>query len=309
MQAAIHLDLDGATDIFRVHGWSYRGETDPLFETGLRNALDFFDQNQVRATLFVIAQDLTDARKRKLLEEAMRRGHQIGSHSVTHRRLTRLSRAEKTDEIFGSRDRLATALGVEVPGFRAPGFHIDRESLELIAAAGYRYDSSTFPNAASARKIGLTSLGPLPSHPLAGCDLIEFCLPDYAGLPFSFHPCFSLILGTPYFRLGFRRFVKRHRAGAAPAEPGNSAGLAATGPVVPRLSGKRRAPMILLFHLTDFADPLPSSYLPGWRARLYTLSHLSAIHKRTACSQMLQLVRDRFEIVDTAALLPEVTIN
>jgi hypothetical protein len=279
MRAAIHIDLDGATDIFRVHGWKYSGETDPLFESGLRNALDFFDQNGVRATLFVIAQDLEDKRKRKFLEDAVRRGHEIGSHTITHRHLTKLSRDEKRDEIFCSRERLSAALGVEVLGFRAPGFYIDRESLELIAAAGYRYDSSTFPNADFARKVGAASLSPLPNRPLAGRELIEFCLPAHDPLPFSFHPCFSLLVGTPYFRIGLRRFAKRE------------------------------APMILLFHLTDFADPLPSSCLPGLAGRIYTLSHLSVRRKLRACSQMLQLVKDRFEVVPTEELLAGVTIS
>ena len=37
VRAAIHLDLDGATDIFRVHGWPYPEEDgpDPLFDSGL----------------------------------------------------------------------------------------------------------------------------------------------------------------------------------------------------------------------------------------------------------------------------------
>jgi hypothetical protein len=279
MRAAIHIDLDGATDIFRVHGWKYSGETDPLFESGLRNALEFFGQNGVRATLFVIAQDLENKRKRELLAEAVQCGHEVGSHSITHRHLTKLSRAEKRHEIFCSRERLSEALGVEVLGFRAPGFCIDRESLEFIAAAGYRYDSSTFPNEGFARKVGAASLSALPSRPLADCDLIEFCLPAHDPLPFSFHPCFSLLLGTPYFRIGLRRFAKR------------------------------KAPMILLFHLTDFADPLPSSWLPGFAGRIYTLSHLSARRKFRACSQMLQLVKDRFEVVPTKELLAGVTIS
>ena len=66
--AAIHVDLDGASDIFAVHGWPYRDKRDPLFESGLSNTLKFLKGAGIQATLFVIAKDLDDPRKRELLE-------------------------------------------------------------------------------------------------------------------------------------------------------------------------------------------------------------------------------------------------
>jgi hypothetical protein len=279
MKAAIHVDLDGAADIYRVHGWRYEGDRDPLFETGLRHALELFEELRIRATLFVIAQDLEDGRKRALLEEAAGRGHEIASHTVTHRRLTQLSRDEKRREIFESRERLSAALGVEVRGFRAPAFCIDRASIELIAEAGYQYDSSTFPTKEFARRVGVSELPPFPRRLVDGHHLMEVCLPAYRPLPVPFHPCFSLVLGRPYFQLGLHMFKRR------------------------------RSPMILLFHLTDFAEPLPAGCLPGWKSRLYTLSHRSGAWKRLQCRKMIDLVKEDFELVPTAALLREAHSN
>jgi Polysaccharide deacetylase len=273
-RAVIHLDLDGASAIYRVHGWPYDADHDRLFDTGLRHALEFFDRAKVRATLFVIAEDLDHPRKRELIAQGVRQGHEIASHSLTHRKLTTLKYHDKRREVFESRGRIATKLGVEVRGFRAPEFDIDYESLDLIDDAGYTYDSSVFHQTRFARKIGAVKLSASPHYPLENGRLVELPLPMYAPLPVPFHPCYSLVLGTWYFRLGLRRFQQ-------------------TG-----------LPLVLLFHLTDFSDPLPNDQLPNWRARFYTLSHISREEKWRRCEQMLELVRHNHGIADTSSLLP-----
>jgi peptidoglycan/xylan/chitin deacetylase (PgdA/CDA1 family) len=271
--ATIHLDLDSCVHVYRAHGWSYDADDDPLFETGLRRALDFFARAGVRATLFVIAENLDDPRKRMLLTEAVRQGHEIASHSLTHRRLTALRRDEKRREIFESRERLMRELGVEARGFRAPGFALDRESFELVDEAGYAYDSSLFPRSGFARRIGADQMSESPHRPFTGRRLLELPMPAYAPLPFPFHPSYSLALGMWYFRLGLRRFQRA------------------------------RAPLTLLFHLTDFADPLPEERLPNLMARIYTLSNLDAQTKLQCCGQMLELVRRNYQLVETTQLL------
>lgn len=271
--AVVHLDLDGAEEISEAHGWRYDAAGDPLFESGLRSALRFFAANRVTATLFVIGRQLDDPGKRNLLAEAVRLGHEIASHTETHRSLLRLDRGEKRDEIRCSRERLSSVLGVEVQGFRAPGFHIDHESLELIAESGYTYDSSIFPTAKFARQTGIRRVCDVPFRPLEGQGLMELSLPNPAPLPFPFHPCFSLVLGMRYFRAGLSRFISR------------------------------RCPLVFLFHLTDFAEPLLDTYLHGWRNRFYTLSYLSGEKKRARCQQMLDAVREHFRIGTTKELL------
>jgi hypothetical protein len=270
--AVVHVDLDGATEIYEIHGWRYKGSRDPLFVSGFRHALRFFAENRIRATLFVIARQLDDPCKRELLEEAVRQGHEIASHTLTHRSLLQLNRREKQQEIFTSRERIHAALGVEPRGFRAPGFGMDQESLELVAEAGYTYDSSLFPTARFARRAGVERVCDFPHRPLASRDLMEFSLPNPAPLPFPFHPCFSLVLGMRYFHVALRRF---HARGV---------------------------PLVFLFHLTDFAEPLPRTDLEGWRQRFYTLSFLPHELKRQRCQQMLDAVRERFEVVATKDL-------
>ncbi|HSE66385.1 MAG TPA: hypothetical protein VLB12_05330, partial [Gemmatimonadales bacterium] len=65
--AVVHLDLDGYSAICAAHGWGLPTGRDELFLTGLTNALDALAETEVRATLFVIAQDLRDPDKLALL--------------------------------------------------------------------------------------------------------------------------------------------------------------------------------------------------------------------------------------------------
>jgi peptidoglycan/xylan/chitin deacetylase (PgdA/CDA1 family) len=267
--AAVHLDLDGARHIYRAHGWRYEPADDPLFESGLRGALDLLSRTNVTATLFVVAEDVFDPRKRELLREAVRAGHEIASHSLSHGRLTGLDLAGKRREIAESRQYLASVLGTNVRGFRAPGFHIDRECLELVNAAGYEYDSSMLRT--QDRRAAV------PHRPLPNQPLYELPVPSARPFALPFHPSYSLVLGDWYFRAGLADYRRRH------------------------------APLVLLFHLTDFADPLPDGRARGLRQRLFTLSHLPAARKRARCSAMLDLVRRHFTVTSTSQLLSACT--
>lgn len=271
--AVVHVDLDGAKHIFRDKGWKYDYSDDPLFESGLTGLLDFLDVNRVRATLFAIADDLNDPRKRELLQEAVRRGHEVASHSLTHRRLARLSYEEKRVEIAESRDRLEAELGAPVTGFRAPSYDVDRDCLDLLDAYGYRFDSSTFPTATFADRMRLATVYGVPHRPFFDRSLIELPLPKYRPGLFPFHPCYSLILGNRHFQSGLRRFRRTEW------------------------------PLVMLFHLTDLAAPLDRDRLPNWRAKYMTLSHLSAAIKRARCQTMLDRVKEDYALTDTASLL------
>jgi peptidoglycan/xylan/chitin deacetylase (PgdA/CDA1 family) len=273
--ATVHIDLDGASAIYSVHGWPYPHDTDPLFESGLENLLFMLDTLDIKATLFVIASDLDNPRKRELLCEAVARGHSIGCHSWTHRRLTSLSREQKLHEIKDSRERISSVLGVPVDGFRAPYFDIDGETHRMVAEADYRYDSSLFPGRDIPLGNSHMEAGQLPEKLWPDLAMIELPLPHYAPLPFPFHASYSLVLGYWYFRLG----LWRHR--------------------------RIGAPLVLLFHLTDLADPLPGTLRKGWKSTFFTLSWLTGASKQRRCTRMLDEVARHYRLVDTSTLLDE----
>ncbi|RMD80962.1 MAG: hypothetical protein D6815_12980 [Candidatus Dadabacteria bacterium] len=274
--AVVHLDLDGASHIFRAHGRLYGGEADAVFDSGLTRALAFFERHGIRATLFTIAEDLGDRLKRARLMEAVKCGHEIASHSLTHGDLRRMTAEEQELEIRESRMRLSQSLGTEVIGFRAPGFGWVDDLPQKLAAAGYRYDSSRFwsPNRDSAAVAGVGRGQSRFARTLG--SIIELPLPAYRPLPLPFHPSYAAVLGLAYFRIGLARW---RRLGM---------------------------PLVLLFHLVDFSDPLPAALAPGVRNRLFTLSFLSTERKEVLCHRILALVRERYRMISTIELLGEV---
>lgn len=270
--AVVHVDLDGATHVYRAHGWTPSFGRDPLFESGLTRLLGFFEQRNIVATLFVIAEDLGDPVKRALIVSAAARGHEIASHTVTHRRLTTLTPDVRRVELADSRRRLEDAIGRAVTGFRAPGFAIDRETLRLVAEAGYRYDSSVFLGRRAPR--GALCIGDEAGPLERETGLGELAMPRYDGLPWPFHPSYSQLLGTRYFSAGFARAMRSP----------------------PR-------PFVFLIHLTDLADPMPVADLRGFSSRVFTLSVLSPATKARRLSRMLDIVQSRCTVVPTASLV------
>ncbi|MHC5065229.1 MAG: polysaccharide deacetylase family protein [Planctomycetota bacterium] len=274
--AVVHVDLDGASAIHAAHGWPYPHEEDPLFETGLRNTLAFLEGAQVKATLFVIAQDLDNDKKRPLLDMAVSQGHEIASHSYTHRKLTTLARGDQVREVAGSREKIAETLGVPVDGFRAPYFDIDGSVLELVAEAGYSYDASCFPRQRVAFMGQEVVTQPHPFN-WPGSNLTEIPMPAHRPLPFPFHASYGLVLGSWYFRRGLRRFRKT------------------------------AAPLVWLLHLTDLADPMPTSMLRGLQTKFFTLSHMAGRKKRARCQDMLETITKAYRLVDSRTLAATIT--
>ncbi|MGQ0767063.1 MAG: polysaccharide deacetylase family protein [Gemmatimonadota bacterium] len=273
---AVHLDLDGATDVYRSHGWDWPHADDPIFTTGLAEFLQLFEEYGVTATLFVVAQDIRNPVKRRLLETASSAGHELASHTVTHRHLPNLTSRDKREEIFTSKAMLEDAFGRQVHGFRAPGYQIDRESIELLDEAGYDYDSSAFPTKLHARRLGLPveSLT-APGRPLAGRNLVEWPMPDHRPSPLPFNPSYAIIGGNWYFRWGLARYRKRG------------------------------VPLALLYHLVDASAPLPAERLNRLLARLWTISTHSQRSKARRVREMLEHALANYQLTTTMRLISE----
>ena len=95
--------------------------------------------------------------------EMAARGHRIGSHTCTHRRLDRLSPQEIADECSLSRRKLEDLTGSTIQWFAFPGGYHDAVSAEAAFAAGYKAVRTMEWGYASA---GLTGL--LPALPVTG---------------------------------------------------------------------------------------------------------------------------------------------
>jgi polysaccharide deacetylase family protein (PEP-CTERM system associated) len=115
-------------------------------ETATRRLLELLAQHAAQATFFVVGQiAVTHA---KLIRDIYMAGHEIASHSWDHRRVHRFTPPEFAADLHKSKDALEQASGTAVRGYRAPTFSVVRETgwaIDVLAEAGFTYDSSIFP--------------------------------------------------------------------------------------------------------------------------------------------------------------------
>jgi hypothetical protein len=181
--ASISVDLDPVECYYRIHALA--GAPLPDAEERfavLRRCLprfrDLFARHGVRATFFVVARDLTeDSAGRALLAELARDGHELANHSYSHPYdLVRLAPSVIAGEIDHAHDAIASCAGAAPVGFRAPGYEVSAEVIDLLRARHYRYDSSAFPSvpyySAKAAVMGLMRLRGRKSGSILGSPRI-----------------------------------------------------------------------------------------------------------------------------------------
>lgn len=99
-----------------------------------------------RGTFFVVG--WLAKRRPHLVRSIAEAGHEVGSHSFWHRRVTELSPEEFRLDTRESKAVLEDITGQEVQGYRAPTFSIlpgMEWAFDVLLEEGFRYDSSRFP--------------------------------------------------------------------------------------------------------------------------------------------------------------------
>jgi polysaccharide deacetylase family protein (PEP-CTERM system associated) len=108
--------------------------------------LDLLDEYNTKATFFVLGK--LAEKYPELIREISENGHEIGSHSYSHKTLHELGIKNFEYEIEKTNEILRSITGRYPLGFRAPTFSIDNTNkwaLDILVKNGYRYDSSIFP--------------------------------------------------------------------------------------------------------------------------------------------------------------------
>lgn len=157
---ALTFDVEDWRQLVR---WKMTGENlapgrDVVTDT--EGILDELDRAGVRATFFVL--DNVAAAWPALVRRIAEAGHEVGSHGLSHRLVYTQTPAEFRAETRDAKARLEELLGAPVHGYRAAEFSVTRASwwaLEVLAEAGFSYDSSVYPFAG--RRYGV------PGFPLA----------------------------------------------------------------------------------------------------------------------------------------------
>src|SRR5215211_6942140 len=126
---------------------------DDAYEDFLHTAVPILESLGYSATVFVVAgmpeendweHAFTPRPRLKLLDaegvrEASERGMEVGSHSMTHARLSGVKPESLEREVGGSRRVLSEVLGRAVEGFCYPYGSLDSAAVQAARRAGYGY--------------------------------------------------------------------------------------------------------------------------------------------------------------------------
>jgi polysaccharide deacetylase family protein (PEP-CTERM system associated) len=178
MKNALTFDVE---EYFHAEAFArvLRPEEWPTLESRVTRAterlLDILDRDRVRATFFVLG--WVAERHPSLVREIASLGHEIACHGYGHRMIQHLTRQEFELDVTRAKRALEDATGRAVLGYRAPTFSIMHEtlwSLDVLAEAGFRYDSSIFPVVHD--RYGISDAPRFPHRLRApnGCEITEF---------------------------------------------------------------------------------------------------------------------------------------
>lgn len=245
-------------------------------EKNTHRLLDMFDEAQVKATFFVLG--WVAERNNGLIEEIAKRGHEIASHGFSHELVYNQSRDVFREETIRSKSLLEDIVQEKVRGYRAASYSITRDSiwaLDILAEAGFEYDSSIFP--VRHDRYGIPDALEIP-HILKtpkGRSLVEF--------PLSTAKVFSYklpVAGGGYFRL-YPYLLTR-------------AGL--------RQVNARKQPFIFYLHPWEI-DPDQPKVEAGWFSRF---RHYNNLEK---CESRLQRLMQDFEFGTTRQVLENIGLT
>jgi peptidoglycan/xylan/chitin deacetylase (PgdA/CDA1 family) len=130
---------------------------DDGFSNVFDNALEILDRHQFQAVVFLVTNLIGktnewDRRVGEVIEPLMdaaqvktwlAAGHEIGSHTLTHARLSRLSLRDAQEEISASKKRLEDLFSVPVQHFCYPYGEYDEHVRNLVMEAGYQTACTT----------------------------------------------------------------------------------------------------------------------------------------------------------------------
>ena len=162
-----------------------------------QKTLDIFKSHNVKATFFVLG--WVAERYPNLVRTIASDGHEIACHGYSHQLIYNQSPETFKEETIRAKGLLEEQIQAKVSGYRAASYSITNKSLwalDILAEAGFEYDSSIFPVHHDRYGIPDAPKFPYQLTTPAGMNLVEF--------PLSTTNIFGYdlpIAGGGYFRL------------------------------------------------------------------------------------------------------------
>jgi polysaccharide deacetylase family protein (PEP-CTERM system associated) len=217
-------------------------------EANTQRVLDLLDECKVQGTFFILG--WVAERYPQLVREIVARGHEPACHSYWHRLIYKLNPAEFAEDTRKAKDVIEQAAGEPVFGYRAPSYSITMQSLwalDVLAEAGFTYDSSIFPIRHDVYGIPDAPRHPFlvttPSGPIVEFPITTFRMVGDQNLPVG-GGGYLRIFPFWYTKLGYRRAKAEKLPLIAYIHPWE------VDPDQPRIDGRRKS---RLRHYTNLA--------------------------------------------------------
>jgi hypothetical protein len=144
---ALTVDLDEVDCYRAIHGLSGSGDAAPIYDRGVPRFAELFAREGVCGTFFAVGRDAQQAERGARLRELVGAGHEVANHSLHHHYdLVRRPPSVIVAEVSGGRAAIGDAVGVAPVGFRAPGYTLSAELVEILEDLEVAYDSSVLPS-------------------------------------------------------------------------------------------------------------------------------------------------------------------
>jgi len=232
---ALSFDLEywWCSELLNGENLGYKPE---ILTPATQMVLELLDKHQIKATFFILG--VVAEKHPKLVEAIHQKGHEVASHSHSHRNVFELSPSRFEEEVRKSTDVLTSIIRERPIGFRAPNFSFDQRTswaYGILEKYGYRYSSSVFPF--RTKLYGLPKAPVFPYSPSR--ENLELADPEgrFIEFPASVLDVFGKNIpvgGGFYFRILPLRFTRF-----------------ALGKII------RRRPAVFYLHMRDLYAPLP----------------------------------------------------
>ena len=225
--------------------------------------LDLLDDLDARATFFLLG--MSAVNHRELAQEIVRRGHEPACHGFAHARVYEQTREEFRADLERSVEAIADATGRRPVAYRAPAFSINRRTpwaYEVLAAAGFRYDSSQYDSPRIRERIGGIPESPYRLELAAGVEVWELPVAVWGSVPVG---------GGAYWRVLPPRLLERALDGVR----------------------RRTAYPVLYFHPYEFdPEPLKAALPPSPSARQRLSSTTRSLWRNTGRQIVARRLRE-----------------
>ena len=199
--AVFTMDVERFSDTECIYSSGIQVDVDLM--DGLDEYLSILDKYHIKSTLFTVGELAPRIADR--LRSYIHRGHRIALHSYSHVAPITVPLEQFREKIRHAKQRMQELLHVDVVGFRAPCFSMDKDHLNVLKELGFLYDSSflDFQPARHTVKWDLQNFKQLRENIFHLDNFYEFGLSreKVLGLPFP-------ISGGGYVRLSNWGFVK-----------------------------------------------------------------------------------------------------